>query len=109
MPPHHFQITDTMSLPNASQQVSDNQKKVWVNFLPNIDLGHMLTMIGFGIAFAAQWNIQDRRITVAETAVEQQKQQITEIKGDLKEIKAVVLNIQLQQAANVAVRAQGGK
>lgn len=101
--PHRFQVTDTTTMPLESHP-EQQSKKVWVNFLPNIDLGHMLTMIGFGIAFAAQWNIQDRRITIAETAVQQQKVEITDIKGDLKEIKAVVINIQLQQAANNAVR-----
>ncbi len=98
----HFQVSDNMPLPADPQQ----QKKVWVNFLPNIDLGHMLTMIGFGVAFFAQWNMMDQRITKAEMVNQQQEAVISEVKGDIKEIKAVVLNIQLQQATAAAVRAQ---
>lgn len=98
MPPEHFKITDTMPLSTPSA------KKVWVNFLPNIDLGHLLTMIGFGVAFFAQWNVMDQRITRAEMENQQQNAVINEVKGDIKEIKTVVLNIQLQQAAATAVR-----
>lgn len=97
----HFQVSDTMPLESEQQP----NKKVWVNFLPNIDLGHLLTMIGFGVAFAAQWNIQDRRITTIEAQQKHAEVAQADVKSDIKEIKAVVLNIQLQQAALNAARA----
>lgn len=99
----HFQVTDNASL--MTQDGTPN-KKVWINFLPNIDLGHLLTMVGFAVAMFVQWNIMDQRVTRAEMQNSQQDQSLKDIKDDIKEIKAVVLNIQLQQAANNAVRAQ---
>lgn len=92
-PPGHFQVTDNQQLPGQTPV-----KKVWVNFLPNIDLGHVITMISFLAAIGAQWNIMDRKITIVEQRSAQQDAQVVEIKADLKEIKGAMLQIQLTLA-----------
>jgi hypothetical protein len=38
-----------------------------LTFDPTVNLGHMLTFIGFIIAGFAAWNTLDKRITVVET------------------------------------------
>lgn len=89
----HLAVTDT--LPRKTPE----GRKVWVNFIPNIDLGHILTMIGFAAATVTIWNVQDRRITVVEQKQEATQQQIQDMRADLKEIKTT-LN-QVQQAIAV--------
>lgn len=84
----HFKVTDTVP------RKTPDGRKVWVNFIPNIDLGHLLTMVGFAAAMATTWNIQDRRITVIEQRQEASQKQLEDVRADLKEIKATLAQVQ---------------
>lgn len=88
---------------------TERPKKVWVNFLPNVDLGHLLTMIGFAGAMVIQWQAFDRRLTIVEEQNKMQDIALTayrtdtregsqEIKSDIKDIKASVGQIQQAMA-----------
>lgn len=78
----HFQISDLMTIPDQNQH--DPNKKVWVNFLPNIDFGHLLTMIGFTGALLVQWNAMDKRITIIEEQLKVVSAQYAEARSDNK-------------------------
>ncbi len=97
----HFRVTDTMPL-----EPSPDAKKVWFNFVPNVDLGHLLTMFAFSIGFATQWNIQDKRITVAEQKLLQVEAQVSEFKGDMKEIKRSLAQIEATLAVQQFMNTQ---
>ena len=83
-----FKITDTGDLHDGS-----TRKKVWVNFKPDIDLGHLIATASFlgGLFLYAQ--SFDRRVTIIEQKQEVSASQISEIKADIKEIKATVNTI----------------
>lgn len=104
MPPAHFKVTDTMPI-----EPTPDAKKVWFNFVPNVDLGHILTMFAFSIGFATQWNIQDKRITVAEQKLIQVESQLTEFKSDVKDIKTSLAQIQSALAVQNFVNQQRTK
>lgn len=80
-------------------------KRMGINFIPNIDLGHLIAMLTFLGGLFLQWNIMDRRLTVAEeqlkVAVAQQQElkaanrdNYLELKVDVKEIKQTVSSVQ---------------
>lgn len=95
----HFKVSDMQSLEETMESRSQS-KKVWVNFLPNIDLGHMLTMISFAVAMATTYNIQTTRITILEQNLNSQKEQVAEIKAYVKEINAQILQVQITLAGS---------
>jgi Tfp pilus assembly protein PilN len=103
---HYGHITVTDTVPRKTPE----GRKVWVNFIPNIDLGHMLTMVSFAAGLAAMWNIQDRRITVVEQKAVSVEQQSQELKTDVKEIKAALVQIQTTLAVQTYItNANAGK
>lgn len=80
-------------------------KRMGINFIPNIDLGHLIAMLTFLGGLFLQWNIMDRRLTVAEQQLVQVAGQNTELKAqnrenylelkvDVKEIKQTVGSVQ---------------
>lgn len=82
-----------------------------VSFDPTINLGHVLTFIGFIVSGFTAYNALDKRVTVIESQtaaiVERTRDQdvrlkdtLTEIKGDVKE---------LQRSVNDAVRTLSNK
>lgn len=101
MPPEHFQVTDSALLdPNAKQ------KKLWVNFKPDVDLGHLIATASFlgGLFIYAQGF--DRRVTIIEQKQAQSAEQTAETKADIKEIKAVVNKIGTDLAVSNAVNSR---
>jgi hypothetical protein len=99
MPPDHFKITDTMPLETPAA------KKVWVNFVPNIDLGHLIAMLTFLGGLALQWQVMDRRITIIEQKQLVTSEQSAETRSDLKEIKSVINKIGTDLAVQNAMNA----
>lgn len=102
----HFKMSDQASL---EVPTDSRGRKVWVNFLPNIDFGHLLTMVGFAAGMALQWNAFDRRLTIAEEQLKQVSGQLTEsrsnnretlneVKSDVKGIKEAVTQVQQSMA-----------
>jgi hypothetical protein len=93
--PSHFQYDG---------QQSPATKKVWVNFKPDIDLGHVIAACTFlgGLFLYAQGF--DRRLTIIEQKEEANAAQAGEMKSDLKEIKKAVneigTNLAVQNAVN---------
>ena len=82
-----------------------------VSFDPTINLGHVLTFVGFIVSGFTAYNALDKRVTVIESQtaaiVERTRDQdvrlkdtLTEIKGDVKE---------LQRSVNDAVRTLSNK
>lgn len=80
-------------------------KKPYINFVPNIDLGHLIAMLTFLGGLFLQWNVMDRRLTVAEEQLKQATAQSTELKAqnrenylelkvDVKEIKQTIGSVQ---------------
>lgn len=88
----HFKVSDTMPL------ATPEARKVWVNFVPNVDLGHILTMVSFASALAVTWNLQDRRITVAEQKQAASEAQLAEVKSVVKDIQMTLTQIQITLA-----------
>jgi hypothetical protein len=97
----HFKVSDIMPLENTS---TERGKKIWLNLLPNVDLGHLLTMIGFTAALVVQWNSMDRRITIIEEqqkvlmaqyteSKSDQKATLNEVRGDVKAVKEALGDI----------------
>lgn len=97
----HFKVSDVMPL---ESEKAERGKKIWLNLLPNIDLGHMLTMIGFAAALTVQWNSMDRRITIIEEqqkvlmaqygeSKSDQKMTLAEVRGDVKQVKDALTEI----------------
>lgn len=93
----HFEVS------NRTPLIEETKGK-WVRLLPNIDLGHLLTMGGFAIALTVQWGAMDKRITI----VEEQQKAITatlldnrsiynadskERTADVKEIKELITQL----------------
>lgn len=99
----HFNVIDTLP------KKTPDARKVWINFVPNVDLGHILTMIGFASALAVTWNIQDRRITLAEQKLLQAEQTNAELKIDVKEIKSTLTQIQTTLAVQSYITNQSSR
>lgn len=85
------------------QQVVPHKRMI--NFIPNIDLGHLLAMLTFLGGLFLQWNVMDRRLTIAEEQLKQvngQNQELKsanrenylELKVDVKEIKQTIGSVQ---------------
>lgn len=91
----HFKLSDMTPLEGTKQ--IDPSKRVWVNFLPNIDFGHLLTMIGFTAALVVQWNAMDKRITIIEEQLKVVSSQYAEARADnrgtLNEVRGDVKNV----------------
>lgn len=92
-------------MPLDAERQSDPTKRVWVNFLPNIDFGHLLTMIGFTGALIVQWNAMDKRITIIEEQLKvvsaqyqdaraDNKGTLNEVRIDVKQVKESLTSIQ---------------
>lgn len=82
--------TPDILLPDASRKR--------FHFDPTINLGHVLTFIGFMLAgFAAYGNL-DKRLTIAEVqntaAIERTSEQDKRIKESLQELRADVKDVQ---------------
>ena len=86
--PEHFQVTDSAALESGQRT-----KKLWVNFKPDIDLGHLIAMLTFLGGLFLQWQAMDRRVTIVEQKQQVAAEQTQETKSDIKEIKAVVNKI----------------
>lgn len=99
----HFMVSDVAPLEARGR---DPNKKVWVNWLPNIDLGHVLTMATFVGALIVNWNIMDRRITVIEQKLANSEVQTAEFKSDVKEIKASLGDIKSTLAVQTFINSQ---
>ncbi len=97
------------------------EKKPMINFIPNIDLGHLIAMVTFLGGLFLQWNVMDRRLTVAEEQLKQQSTQNTELKAanrenylelkvDVKEIKQTIGSVQQSLAIiNVTNQQNAGR
>lgn len=81
-----------------------HQPKRRVQFDPTINLGHILTFLGFLIAGAGAYSNLDKRVTVVEVekkaAIEhsiekdsQVKQSIAELRNDIKDVQRSVNDI----------------
>lgn len=101
MPPEHFKVTDSALLDPESKQ-----KKIWVNFKPDIDLGHLIAAITFLGGLALQWQAVDRRITILEQRQAITAEQNAETRSDLKEIKATINKIGTDLAVSNAVNSR---
>lgn len=97
MPDSHFQYDGQQSSP---------RKRVWVNFKPDIDLGHVIAACTFlgGLFLYAQGF--DRRLTIIEQKGEANSAQATEMKSDIKEIKKAVNEIGTNLAVQNAINQQ---
>lgn len=73
-------------------------KKLWVNFKPDIDMGHMLAMLTFLGGLFMQYNSFDKRVTIIEQKQAQTESQGQEVKIDIKDIKKSVGEISTQLA-----------
>lgn len=98
--PDHFKVTDSQMLEPDSRS-----KKVWVNFKPDIDLGHLIAMATFIGGLFLQWQAMDRRVTIIEQKQSVTTEQTAETKNDIKEIKVVVNKIGTDLAVANAVAA----
>lgn len=101
--PNHFKVTDSQDLEPGTS------KKVWVNFKPDIDLGHLIAMATFIGGLFLQWSIMDQRVTRVEERQKSSEVTTTETKTDIKEIKAVVNKIGTDLAVNNALNAARNK
>jgi len=86
-------------------QHSDDTQKHWIQFDRRIDLGHLIAMMTFIGGLFLQWNIMDKRVTLAEeklaqTANTQQeiksnnRDNYLELKIDVKEMKQTLAVVQ---------------
>lgn len=84
---------------------SHEHRRPGINFIPNIDLGHVISMATIVGGLFLQWTVMDRRITVAEEQLKQAQHQNAELKAasrdnylelkvDVKEIKQTVSSVQ---------------
>jgi hypothetical protein len=100
----HFTVSNMMPLDDSNSRSETSGRRVWLNFLPNIDLGHLLTMIGFAAALTVQWNAMDKRITIIEQQQQQinaqyseskadQKQTLQEVRSDIRTVKDTLQTI----------------
>lgn len=99
--PDHFKVTDSAEL-----EPMQRSKKLWVNFKPDIDLGHLIAMLTFLGGLALQWQAMDRRVTIVEQKQAVTAEQTAETKTDIKEIKAVVNKIGTDLAVSNAINAR---
>lgn len=97
----HFKVSDHMPITDESP----DRKRVWVNFIPNIDFGHLLTMIAFAGGMVGIYNNMDKRLTIVE---EQNKQLISamtdgrqvtrdtinSVQSDVRQIKEGLIQMQ---------------
>lgn len=69
-----------------------------VSFDPSINLGHVLTFVGFMVSGFTAYNALDKRVTVMEShaasVVERNREQDTRLKETLSEIKGDVKELQ---------------
>lgn len=88
-----------------TEEQSTPRKHMGINFIPNIDLGHLIAMLTFVAGLVLQWNIMDRRLTIAEQQLlvvssqntelkAQNRENYLELKVDVKEIKQTVGSVQ---------------
>lgn len=86
-------------------QHSEDTQKHWIHFDRRIDLGHLIAMMTFIGGLFLQWNIMDKRVTLAEeklaqTANTQQeiksnnRDNYLELKIDVKEMKQTLAVVQ---------------
>lgn len=72
-----------------------------VSFDPTINLGHVLTFVGFLVAGFGAWSNVDKRVTVIEQLTSAQdvrvKETLSDIKLDVRETKRTVDEIARQQ------------
>lgn len=95
MPDSHFQIDPGDGEPG--------RKRVWVNFKPDIDLGHVVATVSFlGALFTYAQNF-DRRMTILEQKQITSDAQSAETKADIKEIKKTVTEIGTTLAVQNAI------
>lgn len=102
------------------QNVPVVAKHMGIKFVPNIDLGHLIAMVTFIGGLFLQWNVMDRRLTVAEEQLKQVASQNTELKSanrenylelkvDVKEIKQTVGSVQQTLAILNATNQQNSR
>jgi len=79
-------------------------KRVWINFKPDVDLGHLIAMCSFlgGLFVYAQ--SFDRRMTIIEQKQEVNTNATAETKADIKEIKNAVNKIGTDLAVQNAIQ-----
>lgn len=70
--------------------------KVWINYLPNVSLGNILSILSFCGLIIAGWNAFDKRLSLVEERQSVATQQITEVRKDSAEIKATLQKIDNQ-------------
>lgn len=86
-------------------QHADDTQKHWIQFERRVDLGHLIAMLTFLGGLFLQWNVMDRRLTIAEEQLKVQTAQGVELKAanrenylelkvDIKEIKQTVGSVQ---------------
>ena len=86
-------------------QHADDTQKHWIQFERRIDLGHLIAMLTFLGGLFLQWNVMDRRLTIAEQQLlvvssqnaelkAQNRENYLELKVDEKEIKQTVGSVQ---------------
>lgn len=84
---------------------SDDTQKHWIHFDRRIDLGHLIAMMTFIGGLFLQWNIMDKRVTLAEEKLAQttntqqeiksnNRDNYLELKIDVKEIKQTLSAVQ---------------
>lgn len=107
-----------MTLPPPDHYTADHAhvERNRVRFDPTINLGHILTFVGFVLTIAAAWNSLDKRLTVLEVdrsaQVMRDKQQDDSMQQSMQSVRASQGRIEskldtlLLQDAN---RGRGGK
>lgn len=90
----HFKVSDQVPL-GANMEPSPHSK-VWINYLPNISLGNILSIVSFCGLIVAGWNAFDKRLSIVEERQSVATQQITEVRKDSSDIKAALQKIDNQ-------------
>lgn len=86
-------------------QHSEDTQKHWIQFDRRIDLGHLIAMVTFLGGLFLQWNIMDKRVTLAEEKIAQSgnaqqelksnnRDNYLELKIDVKEMKQTLAVVQ---------------
>ncbi|MGH8758880.1 MAG: hypothetical protein ACREVW_05105 [Burkholderiales bacterium] len=85
-----------MTTPDVLMQPDHAPKRI--QFDPTINLGHVLTFVGFLVVGFGAWGSVDKRLTVTElqgnAAVERASEQDKRIKESLQELKADIKDVQ---------------
>lgn len=87
----HFKVSDMVPL-GANMEPSPHSK-VWVNFLPNISLGNILTIVSFAGLVIAGWNAFDKRLSIVEERQNNSAIANSEVKSDVRDIKSTLQKI----------------